>query len=222
MNKQLATIAFAGLIGASTVWAGEVGTVTTFSSGSPALASEVNSNFQALITAINDNATRIAELESAGADNSVAGHTYSLFYAGTFFAAEVDTDGSPGDTTDSRDYTTAEHYAGQGSFTFDSVNLTGSGTAGDTGGAELFVGSGGSIGWDGSGAEPQEALTFTWSQSGNAVTVDIEGESETLNFVVSEDGSLLAGQGTDSGIDNRDDGSNADFSDISTIILIRN
>lgn len=216
MNKQVATIAFAGLIGASTVWAGEVGTVTTFSAGSPAVAADVNSNFSALITAINDNATRIAELESAGTDNSVAGNTYSVFFAGTFFMAEVDTDDGI------RDWIGAEHFAGQGTLTFDEVNLTGSGTAQDTAGASVSVGNGGGVGWNGDGAEPEEALTFTWSQSGNAVTVQIDGENESLNFFVSEDGSLLVGQGTESGVESQDDGSNSDFSDISTIILIRN
>jgi hypothetical protein len=39
--------------------------VTTFTTGTPAIAAEVNDNFGALITAINDNATRISALENS-------------------------------------------------------------------------------------------------------------------------------------------------------------
>lgn len=54
--------------------------VTTFEDGSPAVAGEVNANFQALINAINDNAAAIAALESSGSaeSNSVSGATFTL------------------------------------------------------------------------------------------------------------------------------------------------
>lgn len=45
--------------------AGQVGVMNTFSSGSPAVAADVNANFDAQTTAINDNDTRIAALEAA-------------------------------------------------------------------------------------------------------------------------------------------------------------
>src|SRR5438552_3241177 len=50
-------------------WAGEghagpVGPLTTFTAGTPAKASEVNGNFSAVSTAVNDNASRITALES--------------------------------------------------------------------------------------------------------------------------------------------------------------
>lgn len=195
-----------------TVSAGEVGAVTTFSAGSAAKAAEVNANFDALIAAIDDNATRIAALETP--DNSVSGHSYSLHFAGTFLAAEVDTDDG------SRDFADIEHYVGEATLNFSADN-TGNGDSHDVAGANVSVSGGGGIGFNGDGAEPIESLTFTWSQTGNVVTVNIDGESETLTFVVSADGSLLVGRGTDSGTETRDDGSSTDFSDISTIILVR-
>ena len=204
----VAAVTFCG-----TASAGEVGAVTTFSAGAAAKAAEVNGNFDALIAAIDDNAQRIAALETP--DNSVSGHSYSLHYAGTFLAAEVDT----GDGV--RDFADVEHYVGEATLNFSAADNTGDGSASDVAGANVSVGNGGGIGFNGDGSEPTEALTFTWSQTGNVVTVNIDGESETLTFVASEDGSLLVGRGTDSGTDTRDDGSNTDFSDISTIILVR-
>ena len=63
--------------------------VTSFTDGTPAIADEVNANFQALIDAINDNAARIAALESSSSSsgNSVSGATFSLNQIGMFFIA---------------------------------------------------------------------------------------------------------------------------------------
>jgi len=60
---------------------------TTFTSSTPALASEVNANFAALIAAINDNDARIAALEAAsggGGDltSVVSGSSYQVFFSG--------------------------------------------------------------------------------------------------------------------------------------------
>jgi hypothetical protein len=50
-------------------WAGELNGLTTFSSGTPARASEVNQNFNVLRNAVNDNNTRLSSLESAVDDS---------------------------------------------------------------------------------------------------------------------------------------------------------
>ena len=60
------------VLGTSVALAGEVDTnsITTFQAGTPALASEVNANFSALIAPINDNAIHVSALE---ADSSTYG-----------------------------------------------------------------------------------------------------------------------------------------------------
>src|SRR6267143_2036394 len=52
------------LAAASLSYAGPVGPLTTFSAGTPARASDVNGNFSAVSTAVNDNASRITTLQS--------------------------------------------------------------------------------------------------------------------------------------------------------------
>ena len=87
MKKVMLTGLTAAMMSGTTL-AAEVGAITTFSSGSPALASEVNANFQALIAAINDNNARIAALE-ANVDEptdllgKISGATYRIRYLGT-------------------------------------------------------------------------------------------------------------------------------------------
>lgn len=76
--------------------AGEVdqANYTAPEAGQPATAAEIDGNFQALITAINDNAARIAELESS----DVSGKTYQLRELGLLNAA--DTEGNVLQTSD--------------------------------------------------------------------------------------------------------------------------
>lgn len=73
---------FAALFMTGSVFADEVdqSSVTSFTDGTPAVANEVNANFQALIDAINDNAAAIATLEanSSSDNNSVSGATFRL------------------------------------------------------------------------------------------------------------------------------------------------
>lgn len=67
MKISNAKIIFAAIIAGSTwsmsLYASNVGNLTTFTSGTPAVASEVNGNFSTLTTAVNDNDTRLTAVE---------------------------------------------------------------------------------------------------------------------------------------------------------------
>src|SRR5436189_274175 len=54
--------------------AGPVAPLTTFTAGTPAKASEVNGNFSAVSTAVNDNNSRITALESGAANPNITGN----------------------------------------------------------------------------------------------------------------------------------------------------
>jgi hypothetical protein len=68
MNANLKALAVTALLtaclGGQTGHAGPVGPLTTFVAGTTAKASEVNANFSAVSTAVNDNASRIGTLET--------------------------------------------------------------------------------------------------------------------------------------------------------------
>ena len=53
--------------------------ITPFVQGEEATSSEVNATLNALVTAINDNHSRLASLEGASVNNSVAGRSYQFF-----------------------------------------------------------------------------------------------------------------------------------------------
>lgn len=73
------TVSFLAAVTASTlaalVQAGEVTGLARFNAGTPALASEVNSNFDAVASAVNDNHARLTTLESRlmGSSNTAVG-----------------------------------------------------------------------------------------------------------------------------------------------------
>jgi hypothetical protein len=68
MNANLRVLEVTALLavcfGAQTGHANPVGPLTTFTAGTPAMASEVNGNFSAVKTAVDDNANRIGTLET--------------------------------------------------------------------------------------------------------------------------------------------------------------
>ncbi len=64
IQRVVVSLAVLAALG-GTARAGSVSGLTTFTAGTPAKASEVNGNFAALKTAVDDNASRIAALESA-------------------------------------------------------------------------------------------------------------------------------------------------------------
>lgn len=68
--------------------------VTTFESGAVLSSQDMNTTISALITAINDNATRIAELEGNAPTGSVAGRSYCVkeMETGFFMGKQTDPD----------------------------------------------------------------------------------------------------------------------------------
>lgn len=95
--KTLIKVLVTGLASAvfmiSITWAGNVTIPNTFTSGTPAVAAEVNANFSAVATEINDNDSRISALNSQVPSlsvydfndyigNTINNHTYDFFQDG--------------------------------------------------------------------------------------------------------------------------------------------
>jgi hypothetical protein len=86
LNITLFTTIFI-LVLATVAWAGAVGTLVEFQSGEPAYASEVNSNFDTLKAAINDNDGRITSLMSP-VTRTVSFPAASLSFNSTFITED--------------------------------------------------------------------------------------------------------------------------------------
>ena len=159
-----------GIISADEV---DESSVTDFSNGSPADADEVNTNFQALISAINDNATRLAALESSSSssDNSVAGKTFKLNQIGVMLRGN----GSGGATSN----TLQQSYT----VTFNS-DLTYS-FVGTQNEAEMNTVTGS---FDLEVAPEVVDISGSSSQTGSNVTIDIDGG---VTFTASLDGNVI-------------------------------
>jgi hypothetical protein len=76
MNKSILTIAVSAafLAAAQPNLAGEVTGLTSFTAGTPAVASQVNGNFTAVKTAVDNNHARITTLESTAASPNITGN----------------------------------------------------------------------------------------------------------------------------------------------------
>jgi hypothetical protein len=81
MKGFIKVMGLTAVIAAPLVIAAEVdqANVNSFNSGDAAQAAEINQNFNALITAINDNAQQIAELRSDLTSFDVSGKKYQLY-----------------------------------------------------------------------------------------------------------------------------------------------
>jgi hypothetical protein len=146
--------------------------ITTFEDGTPAVAAEVNANFQALITAINDNATRLAAIE-ASAGSSVAGKTFRLNQIGILLRG----DGNGAATAANLSQTYLVTFDSDMSFSF----------VGEESEGELQT----TTGVFGSVVESEAVdVSGSYSQSSSNVTVDFGG-GETVTFTVSADGNVL-------------------------------
>src|SRR3569833_2641298 len=95
-TKKIAAIA-ALLLAGQAVHAGQVGSLTSFTAHTPAKADEVNGNFNAVKSAVNDNDTRLVNVEAAVAGAGVKGALFTLFGGSqTFGNSASDTIGYSG------------------------------------------------------------------------------------------------------------------------------
>ena len=181
----LSTGAFAGQVTAGT-------DTTTFSSNTAAVASEVNGNFNALITAINDNNTRVAALEAQVAalqSKDVSGKTYLYRDLGLIFAAHRYGTSTAFDSTGADavpdGYARTGYYMGEYTVTFNADHtLTMSGQDTDV---EMAVNAASEV----SQQQTPASGTGTWTQSGNTLTIDL-GDGP-VNFEVLPGAQMIAG-----------------------------
>jgi hypothetical protein len=189
--------------------------ITTFQSGTPATAADINQNFQALIDAINDNAVRIAQLEAAARIpgrtllEQVSGSVYQFYVSelGTGTASALNGT-SPNQSSNKALYLWA--FGEQGTLTFNTDGtLSFSSNFRER---EIEVTTQGS--YDGSVTPAYEQVNTvkiekslddtdtaaevgTWSLSGQDLTFITDGESTVLK--VSPDGeTLMLGESSDS------------------------
>lgn len=191
-------LTLAGLVAFTAVHADSVNPadVNTFTANTPAVASEVNANFTALINAINDNASRIAALESAAppsASPNVSGNTYQFKALFNALWAEQRPAGDGGTNSDARVSMEVKSFSMQ-------FGTDGTGTYSKQTSVvrELFHGTyskdfvvGVSEHEIQTESEPTEAFPLTFSQNGTGITVSLDGD--TINFIASADGSTLIG-----------------------------
>jgi hypothetical protein len=221
LQKTLLTM-FVSAIAVAASQADEVnpGSVTTFEAGTPALAEEMNANFAALISAINDNAQRTAALEEQIAlldpfslppigNSSYTMVTFdALILASNCNFEQIETD--PGD--DEADPPVPPTFEqGPNYCSAQSVrNLTLSSTVTVLNFNQDGTGAGSDVFDEGSLRSPDYAgelghsvedpaiaqesnFTFSWSQDGNVVTVvDNTPDEAPFEMLVSYDGAVAA------------------------------
>lgn len=126
MKKIILTGLTAAVLSANAM-AAEVTGYTAPQSGQAATAAGVDANFQALITAINDNNTRIAALEAASGEvaslnDIVSGATYKLYFSGGIIelddggGANLERFGGTTDLTFNSDGSLSETFSESGRF----------------------------------------------------------------------------------------------------------
>ena len=180
LKKSLFTAGIASAL-ITPVYAGEVAqnSVTEFQSGTTAQAAQVNANFDALITAINDNAQRITDLEGLAPSSEVEGHVYR------FIELEIGVEGvngnsEPGSNSRNRVF----FWSNGGTLSFSGGIVTINGDQAVEAVVERTT--------NGVFAETiaeVDSPSGTFTQSGTAVEVAIDGDNFT--FHASVDGSVL-------------------------------
>ncbi len=197
MKKLMMTGLTAVLLSSGAI-AGEVTGYTAPVTGQAATATGVDSNFQALITAINDNNTRIAALESF----DVGGKTYTYKEIGILNGAEsfAQTLGTPGDSSLVNDgFARTGVFTASGELAFDAGGtFTLSLTEKEI---EMFVNSVSDIGpqIDGplsdSGSWTQVGSTVTLSfAGGGSIELSVSRGATAFTLVTQGVGEVLTGQ----------------------------
>lgn len=176
MKKSIYALGLTAVLSATQVSAEAIAptSVNEFQAGSPAVAAEVNANFQALIGAINDNAARIDALEENQGTADLAGRSYKIlaFETGMFISG-----GWPA----------VFNFQENINVTFN-ADGTVDGLATNILEAEMGVDNPDEIEFF---TDPDETFTdLTWEQSGGEVQIYDAG-SPAISFQVSSDGRTL-------------------------------
>ncbi|MCG8393139.1 MAG: hypothetical protein MI745_08655 [Pseudomonadales bacterium] len=176
MKKIFLTGLTAAVLSAN-AFAGEVTGYTAPQSGEAATAQGVDNNFQALISAINDNSQRLDALEGIVGDGSVAG-TYTFIEMAIELAANSGTSSSEG-------YSEISSYSSSGSFTLEAGgNFSGTinenrSTLFDNKNGDCFNGDCRDAFDPDFGNTGSESLSGTWADDGSTVTLTL-GPSDTV------------------------------------------
>ena len=195
MNKRLVSVGGALILSSLQAFGDSVAeqNITTFSANTPAVASEVNANFQALIAAINDNASRIEDLELDANDNFVGGRTYRIF------SINAEVAGGDGNADQQNDFANISTGALEGVLVFDEINMTGTLTVTQDEFYEVNIPGYAVNDFSDSPSDLGAAEPFTFEQTGNSVTVTIpeDGGSFEIIFTVAGDGNVIVGSSTE-------------------------
>lgn len=209
MKKLMMTGLTLAMLSAGAASAATVTGYTAPVAGEAATAASVDDNFQALITAIDDNAARIADLESF----DVAGKTYEFRNIGFIMGAErlasADPGASPGSATSLfQGFVRLGIFNTTGTITFnaDGTNMAIDITEFET---EMFVNPESDIGpgpdFDG-GAAASFATNGTYTQNGAVVSVTLldpqtQAAVDQFTAIVSKGANVftITNQGTDQG-----------------------
>lgn len=190
---------------------------TVFSSGSPALAADVNNNFSALIAAINDNSQRIDALGGAGGslESKISGATYKIQFVGSILGRFSDTSSGFSDVY-------MEHYNGLSTVTLNVDHTI----------SENFSEAMREIGFDRTECvDPPDCMQMefrvedntdsdstvsqgSWSVSGNVLSIMWPGETEADEFFVTGNGEIIvmANGGVNVEVEGNDEHSDFDSS----------
>lgn len=180
----LAIITMTGL-GTATADPVDPANVTTFQSGTPALAGEVNSTMQALITAIDDNASRIAAMETTQA-SLVPGDLTNNIYCFVGLDSAIGA-GDPDPVSGNGAYALAGTGKSIGQLTFtSSTQATFAESSNEF--ADLILPNNTLSVF----SDPPENETFTWTLSNNRLSLTVPGEPAIEMFVTPDANVLIA------------------------------